>query len=96
MLAFYLYPFVENQKAIEYTRENLMNPAKVEELFDYCQICEGYITWTGWAFLISHYGYDGLYEIDKGSGWFDAENLEEFQLWVYGEIDCCIEAGLIN
>ena len=43
MLAFYLYPFVENQKAIEYTRADLTNPDKAEELFDYCQIFNLYI-----------------------------------------------------
>lgn len=44
MLAFYLYPFINNQKIQEYTKEDLMNVAKVEELFDYCQILEAYIT----------------------------------------------------
>lgn len=42
---------------------------KVEELFDYCQILEGYITRQGWEFLIKYYGYNRLFEIDKRSGW---------------------------
>ena len=95
MLAFYHYPFFENQKCMEYTRDDLMNPDKVGELFDYCQILEAYITKSGWDFLINHYGYDGLYDIDKKSGWFDAENLEEFKLYVDGLIESCIQGGLI-
>ena len=34
MLAFYFYPFVPNQDIKEYTKEDLMNQNKVEELFD--------------------------------------------------------------
>lgn len=44
MLAYYHYPFVPNQKCREYTRDELMKPEIVEELFDYCQILEAYIT----------------------------------------------------
>ena len=40
MLAFYLYPFEPNQKAREYTEDDLKDPKIVEELFDYCQILE--------------------------------------------------------
>ena len=94
MLAFYLYPFAENQKAIEYTRADLMNPDKVEELFNYCQILEAYVTKSGWDFLISYYGYDGLYNIDKKSGWFDAKDLEEFKLYVDGQVENCIQGNV--
>lgn len=87
MLAFYHYPFVYNQNFIEYTKEDLMNPSKVEELFDYCQILEAYITKSGWDFLIEFYGYEKLYDIDKKSGWFDAESLEEFKLYVQAKIE---------
>ncbi|MEE5993371.1 MAG: hypothetical protein V3G42_09035 [Oscillospiraceae bacterium] len=52
MLAYYLYPFVPNQNVKEYTKEDLMNPDTVQELFDYCQILEGYITKSGWRFLM--------------------------------------------
>lgn len=95
MLAYYHYPFVDNQNFIEYTKEDLTVPSKVEELFDYCQILEAYITKSGWDFLIQYYGYDKLYQIDKKSGWFDAENLEEFQLCIQAEIESCIAAGLL-
>lgn len=78
MLAYYFYPFEENQKYREYTEEELMNPKVVEEVFDYCQILEAYISKEGWSFLIDHYGYEKLYEIDKKSGWFDEDTLEEF------------------
>lgn len=88
MLAFYLYPFVPNQDIKEYTKEDLMNPNKVEELFDYCQILEAYITKSGWKFLIQHYGYEKLYEINNSSGWMDADNLDDFISWVEYEIEC--------
>ena len=65
MLAYYHYPFVQNQDYREYTRDELIKPEIVEELFDYCQILEAYITKKGWAFLIEYYGYEKLYEIDK-------------------------------
>ena len=68
-----VYRFCQNAymyfKEKEYTKQDLMNPQKLEELFDYCQILEGYITRRGWEFLIKHYGYNGLFEIDKKSGW---------------------------
>ncbi len=66
MLAFYLYPFEPRNESIapvEYTKEELMSPSKVEELFDYCQILEAYITRAGWEFLIQVHGYEGLYKI---------------------------------
>ena len=87
MLAYYFYPFVPNQDYREYTQEELQDPAIVEELFDYCQILEAYITKKGWAFLIDHYGYEKLYEIDKRSGWIDAETLEEYREWVRYEVN---------
>lgn len=87
MLAYYHYPFTKNDNFTEYTMEELMKPSKVEELFDYCQILEAYITKSGWYFLINFYGYKKLYDIDKNSGWFDAENLEEFKLSVQAQIE---------
>lgn len=87
MLAYYHYPFVQNQDYREYTRDELIKPEIVEELFDYCQILEAYITKKGWAFLIEYYGYEKLYEIDKKSGWLDDETLEEYISSVQYETD---------
>ena len=87
MLAYYYYPFSDNHNFTEYTRNDLTNPSKVEELFDYCQILESYITKSGWEFLISYYGYEKLYEIDKKSGWFDAETLDEYILYVKSDMN---------
>ena len=95
MLAFYHYPFVDNQNFIEYTKDDLAVPSKVEELFDYCQILEANITKSGWDFLIQFYGYEKLYQIDKKSGWFDAENLEEFQRCIQAEMEICLAVGLL-
>ena len=90
MLACYLYPFVQNRDVREYTKEDLLKPEKVEELFDYCQILEAYITKKGWQFLIENYGYDRLYEIDKRSGWLtersSESSIEEYIEWVKYEI----------
>ena len=91
MLAYYHYPFVQNQDLREYTKEELTDPKIVEELFDYCQILEAYITKQGWAFLIEHYGYEKLYEIDKKSGWLDDDTLEEYIASVEYEIDISAE-----
>ncbi len=95
MLAYYFYPFVPNQNVREYTKEDLMNPDTVQELFDYCQILEGYITKSGWRFLIDYYGYETLYEIDKKSGWLSEhsfeDTLQEYIEWVKYEIDVSAE-----
>ena len=60
------------------------------ELFDYCQILEGYITKSGWKFLIEYYGYERLLEIDKRSGWLSERtecNLGEYIKWIQYEIE---------
>ncbi len=94
MLAFYHYPFVQNQNFREYTKEDLSDTSKVKKLFDYCQILEAYITKSGWDYLIQRYGYEGLYDIDQKSGWLNAESLEEFKQCVDAEIECCNAADL--
>lgn len=96
MLAYYHYPFVANQEIKEYSREDLMKSTKVEELFDYCQILEAYITNAGWEFLIQFYGYQRLYEIDKKSGWLtergeNPDDIEEYIKWVEYEMDISAE-----
>ena len=91
MLAFYLYPFEPNQKFREYTEDDLKDPKIVEELFDYCQILEGYITKDGWEFLTKYHGYEQLYEIDKRSGWFDEETIDAFKEAVKQVIDESID-----
>ena len=71
----------------EYTAEELKNPKKVEALFDLCQILKAYITAEGWHFLIAQHGFLKLYEIDKISGWFDEDTLEEFVTDICGQIE---------
>ena len=75
MLAFYLYPFEPNQKFREYTEDDLKDPKIVEELFDYCQILEAYITKDGW----------------ERSGWFDEETIDAFKEAVKQVIDESID-----
>lgn len=91
MLAFYLYPFEPNQKFREYTEDDLKDPKIVEELFDYCQILEAYITKDGWEFLTKYHDYEQLYEIDKRSGWFDEETIDAFKEAVKQVIDESID-----
>ena len=78
MLAFYSPNPHDAENITEYDQTDLSNPEVVKNLFDYCQILEGYITKSGWEFLISRYGYEALYEINKKSGWLDAGSLEEY------------------
>lgn len=61
-------------------KKYVINPSQslLERLFDYCQILEAYITKSGWLFLINHYGYEKLFEIDKRSRWFDEDTIESF------------------
>ncbi len=51
----------------EYTKEELMNPEEVRDVLRWNYVEWLYITKSGWEFLIEHYGYDGLYEIDKSN-----------------------------
>ena len=89
MLAFYSpYPH-EKDNITEYNEKDLIKPEVVEQLFDYCQIHEGYITKSGWEFLIFHYGYETLYEINLKSGWIDAGSVEEY----IKDLDYEIELG---
>lgn len=77
LLAFYI-PFGNEENTVVYGKTDLLNPDVLKELFDYCQILEGLITYSGWLFLLKQYGYEKLYEIDKKSGWFDSSTLEQF------------------
>lgn len=77
ILAFYI-PQGSEECIKEYSKEELMNPSVVQQVFDYCQILEGHITYSGWLFLVKQYGYERLYDIDQKSGWFDSTSLEEF------------------
>lgn len=96
-LAYYLYSWGNKKNYREYTKDELMNPDTVQELFDYCQILEAYITKQGWQFLIDYYGYEKLYEIDRKSGWLsecsDSDSLEEYIEWVKSETDAAEKAG---
>ena len=85
VLGWYQFPGTEGRG---YREEDLRGPALVEELFDYCQILEAYITRAGREFLIQVHGYEGLYKINQRSGWFpEEESLEEFKLTIQGEME---------
>lgn len=99
-LAFYM-PYGNEDAIKEYSKEELKDPAIVKQVFDYCQILEGNITYSGWLFLLKQYGYDRLYDIDQESGWFDSASLEEFKQDVdleirmvkASEFDTCVKTG---
>lgn len=76
MLAMYIYPLPSGK---EYTPEELLDENKVIEVFDYCQILEGAISKEGWRYLITHHGYEKLYQLDQESDWHSCESLEEYK-----------------
>ena len=74
--AWYMYP---EPKGKHYSKSDLIKPSTVEEIFDYCQILLAVISKEGWQFLLSHYSFDQLAEIDKSSGWFQPCSESEFR-----------------
>ena len=87
LLAYRYYPqYGQGGNFREYTAEELTDPKKAEALFDYCQILNAYITAEGWHFLIAHYGFEKLYEIDRKSGWYDCDTLAEYIETICGNI----------
>lgn len=88
MLAYYFYPFVRNNReCIPYSEADLLKEEKVIELFDYCQILEAYIIFEGWVYLIEKHGWEKLYQLDRESGWFDVESIEEYRACVKSEME---------
>jgi hypothetical protein len=51
----------------------------VEGLFDLCQILQAVIYRDGWKFLVKTHGIDRLLEVDKISGWFFDNTLDELR-----------------
>ena len=78
-LAWYRYP---EPNGTHYLEDDLKQPDKVIEVFDYCQVGLAIITKTGWDFLMKHYGYEKLFQLDKESGWLDCSTIDEFIEWV--------------
>ena len=76
VLAFYRYP---EPKGTKYFRGDLTDPNTVIEVFNYCQILLAIITKAGWEFLIDHYGYEKLFELDRISDWKDCNSLTEYK-----------------
>ncbi len=73
-LAWYRWP---EPDGAHYFEADLRDPAKVVELFDYCQILLAIITRERWRFLIKTYGYSELLAINQRSGWFDETHAQE-------------------
>jgi len=76
VLAFYKYPEPNGR---EYFKDDFTNPNTVVEVFDYCQILLAYITKAGWKFLVDHYGYEKMFELNITSGWIDCNSLSEYK-----------------
>lgn len=85
-LAYRIYP---EPQGTNYYESDLIDENNVEILFDYCGILEAIIFKVGWEFLIEFYGYEKLFEINKKSGLFDAENIEEFLRYIEFNIGYC-------
>jgi hypothetical protein len=78
-LAYRIYPL---PSGTDYCEDDLCDEKEVEKLFDYAQILEVVIFKEGWEFLIAHYGYEKLFDINQKSGWFDCEDVSEFELYI--------------
>ena len=83
ILAWYRYP---KPKGSSYFEEDLKQPDKVIQIFDYCQILLANITKPGWNFLIEHYGYEELFKLNNKSGWLDCDSLEEYKAYIQAEV----------
>jgi hypothetical protein len=77
--AYRIYP---EPTGTSYFQDDLMTREQVEQLFDYCQILEAIIYEAGWEFLINHYGFRELFEINNNSGWFDCTDISEFKAYI--------------
>ncbi len=86
ILAWRKYPI---PRGSNYYRHSLQQEFNVTVLFDFCQIMEATIFAEGWNFLISNYGLNKLYEIDKVSQWFDSDSKEEW-------LECFLYQTLIS
>ena len=84
VLAFYRYP---EPNGTEYFRAEFADSDKVIEVFDYCQIWLADITKAGWKFLVDHYGYEKLFELNRKSGWVDCNSLNEYKAIIEYEMN---------
>ncbi|MGN0684162.1 MAG: hypothetical protein ACI4JY_10845 [Oscillospiraceae bacterium] len=81
---------------VEFTEDDMIDLEKVRIICNrYCGY-DIHITKSGWDFLIEHYGYEGLYEIDKSSkfGFYHRylsehsdNSLEAFIKWISDRIE---------
>lgn len=78
----------------EYTEKDITDPETIRMICNmYC--AHGiHITKTGWNFLIEHYGYEGLYKIDKSCSfgfcsWYEHSDnsLEAYKKWIKDMIE---------
>ncbi|NVJ61960.1 MAG: hypothetical protein HWE27_16330 [Gammaproteobacteria bacterium] len=86
-LAWYQYPEPEGT---HYYTEELKDPAKVEELFDYCQILLATISPAGWKYLIEQHSIEGLLIINDKSGWLANDSPDEAKEYLIYE---CLISG---
>ena len=79
---------------VEYTQNDLADPEAIKEICNmYCAYMI-HITKTGWKFMIEHFGYEGLYVIDKSCdyGFYywheDSDNsFEAYKKWITDMIE---------
>lgn len=79
---------------VEYTKNDIEDPETLGEICNmYCSYSI-HITKTGWKIMIEHYGYEGLYEIDKSCdhgfySWYrDSDNsFEAYKKWIKDMIE---------
>ncbi|MFC4652009.1 hypothetical protein ACFO26_03735 [Lactococcus nasutitermitis] len=76
LLAWYKYPEAEGKS---YCQQELLDEQLLIELFGYCKDAQAYISAEGWVFLIEHYGYEKLFELNKMSAWIASETLDDYK-----------------
>jgi len=84
VFAFYKYPKPNGR---EYYMDDFTDQNIVIEVFDYCQILLAQITKAGWKFLVGHYGYEKLFELNLISGWMNCDSLIEYKVAIEHEMN---------
>ncbi len=68
ILAWYQFP---EPAGTAYFARHLQDPAAVAELFGHVKVLRAMITREGWRHLWTHFGLEGLLEINEAAAWFN-------------------------
>jgi hypothetical protein len=74
LLAWYPYPAPQGTS---YYPRDLAQPANVVALFKQASRFRAHVTAEGWRYLFTRYGLEGLLDLNRAAGWFDATDERE-------------------